>query len=236
MERLSYSYDRGGSVGDWSEGLSNSFGGDRVEERVTDGTETGPAAMEAAAETPAADNDTGQVGRNKAMRPWTVSWALDFCVSVLVSAFIIFFLYQPVRVDGPSMQPVLQNEDRLIISKIAYRLGDIKRGDVVVFLYPHDHSKSYIKRVIAVGGDDLRIDDGRVYVNGKELKERYVPLRYEDERSLPETVIPPHEYWMMGDHRSISSDSRDFGPVERKLIYGKASFVYWPLDQMGVVR
>jgi signal peptidase I len=164
------------------------------------------------------------------------SWLRDLVISVMVSAFIIIFLYQPVRVEGTSMLPMLKDQDRLFINKMAYRVGEIHRGDVVVFLYPRDHSKSYIKRVIAVGGDDLRIDDGRVYVNGKELKERYVPLRYEDERSLPETVIPPHEYWMMGDHRSISSDSRDFGPVERKLIYGKASFVYWPLDQMGVVR
>jgi signal peptidase I len=207
-----------------------------VEEAVKNGVETEAVEAEAIAGGPSEAGEGTSRASGKALRPWTVSWALDFCVSVLVSAFIIFFVYQPVRVDGPSMQPLLQSEDRLIISKIAYRLGDVKRGDVVVFLYPHDHSKSYIKRVIAVGGDDLKIDDGRVYVNGKELKERYVPLRYEDERSLPETVIPPHEYWVMGDHRSISSDSRDFGPVERALIYGKASFVYWPLDQMGVVR
>lgn len=171
-----------------------------------------------------------------ALRPWTSSWARDVLVSVIVSAFIIVFLYQPVRVEGTSMLPMLQDQDRLFINKIAYRVGDIHRSDVVVFLYPHDHSKSYIKRVIAVGGDDLRIDHGQVWVNGKELKEGYVPLRYEDERSQPETVIPPHEYWVMGDHRSISSDSRDFGPVERDLIYGKAAFVYWPMDQMGVVR
>ncbi|MBB5058899.1 signal peptidase I [Granulicella aggregans] len=171
-----------------------------------------------------------------ALRPWTSSWARDILVSVIVSAFIIVFLYQPVRVEGTSMLPMLQDEDRLFINKIAYRVGDIHHLDVVVFLYPHDHSKSYIKRVIAVGGDRLRIDHGQVYVNGEPLKEGYVPIRYEDERSQPETVIPPHEYWVMGDHRNISSDSRDFGPVARDLIYGKAAFVYWPVDQMGVVR
>jgi signal peptidase I len=170
------------------------------------------------------------------LRPWTSSWARDVLVSVIVSAFIIVFLYQPVRVEGTSMLPMLQDQDRLFINKIAYRVGDIHRLDVVVFLYPHDHSKSYIKRVIAVGGDRLRIDHGQVYVNGEPLKEGYVPIRYEDERSQPETLIPPHDYWVMGDHRSISSDSRDFGPVARDLIYGKAAFVYWPMDQMGVVR
>lgn len=164
------------------------------------------------------------------------SWVRDLLVSILVSAFIIIFLYQPVRVEGTSMLPMLQDQDRLFINKFAYRMGPIQRGDVVVFLYPRDRSKSYIKRVIGLPGDDIRISDGQVYVNGKALKESYVPMRYTDERSMPDEIIPPHEYFVMGDHRSISSDSRDFGPVERKLIYGKAAFVYWPFDEMGVVR
>ncbi|MEO8737371.1 MAG: signal peptidase I [Edaphobacter sp.] len=164
------------------------------------------------------------------------SWGRDLVVSVAVSAFIIIFLYQPVRVEGTSMLPMLKDQDRLFINKIVYRVEDIHRGDVVVFLYPHDHSKSYIKRVIALPGDDLRIDHGEVYVNRKRVVEKYVPTRFADERSQPETVVPPHEYFVMGDHRSISSDSRDFGPVERGLIYGKAAFVYWPMDQAGVVR
>ncbi|MBS1822759.1 MAG: signal peptidase I [Acidobacteria bacterium] len=164
------------------------------------------------------------------------SWIRDLVISVAVSSFIIIFLYQPVRVEGTSMLPMLEDQDRLFINKLAYRVGEIQRGDVVVFLYPHDHQKSYIKRVIALPGDDLRIDRGRVFVNGHELVERYVPPRFEDDRSLPETVVPQHEYFVMGDHRSISSDSRDFGPVDRDLIYGKAAFVYWPMEQAGVVR
>jgi signal peptidase I len=134
------------------------------------------------------------------------------------------------------MLPTLENEDRLFINKFAYRLGEIHRGDVVVFLYPRDHTQSYIKRVVAVSGDKLRIDRGQVYVNGKPLREDYVPLRFTDERSQPEIIVPAHEYYVLGDHRSVASDSRDFGPVERDLIYGKATFVYWPLDQMGAVR
>lgn len=164
------------------------------------------------------------------------SWVRDLVVSVAVSAFIIIFLYQPVRVEGTSMLPVLEDQDRLFINKIAYRVGDIHPGDVVVFQYPHDHTKSYIKRVIALPGDHLRINQGDVYVNGKRLAEPYVPSRFADDRSLPETVLPSNEYWVMGDHRSISSDSRDFGPVDRGLIYGKAVFVYWPMEQVGVVR
>ena len=164
------------------------------------------------------------------------SWVRDLVVSVAVSAFIIIFLYQPVRVEGTSMLPMLEDQDRLFINKIAYRVGDIHQGDVVVFQYPQDHTKSYIKRVIALPGDRIRISDGEVYVNGKALPEPYVPSRFSDDRSLPETVLPANEYWVMGDHRSISSDSRDFGPVDRDLIYGKAVFVYWPMEQVGVVR
>ncbi len=164
------------------------------------------------------------------------SWVRDLVVAVAISAFIILFLYQPVRVEGTSMLPVLEDQDRLFINKIAYRVGEIHRGDVVVFQYPRDHEKSYIKRVIALPGDRLRIDQGRVYVNGKRLPEPYVPSRFADDRSQPEMVLPANEYWVMGDHRSISSDSREFGPVDRDLIYGKAVFVYWPMEQVGVVR
>jgi signal peptidase I len=170
------------------------------------------------------------------------SWGIDLLVSVIVSVIIIFCLYQPVRVEGTSMLPVLQDEDRLLINKFAYsRVGsmvgeDIHRGDVVVFYYPYDTTKSYIKRAIALPGDILRIDHGRVYVNDVAVKEPYVPAKYTDDRSQPEMVIPAGMYFMMGDHRSVSSDSREFGPVPRKLIYGRAAFVYWPVDQAGVVR
>jgi signal peptidase I len=134
------------------------------------------------------------------------------------------------------MLPVLEDQDRLFINKIAYRVGEIHAGDVVVFQYPRDHAKSYIKRVIAVPGDRLRIDQGQVVVNGVPLKEPYLQSRFADDRSQTEMVMPPKEYFVMGDHRSISSDSRDFGPVDRELIYGKAVFVYWPMEQVGVVR
>lgn len=164
------------------------------------------------------------------------SWLRDLLVSIAVSTFIIVFLYQPVRVEGTSMLPMLEDQDRLFINKIAYRMGEIQRGDVVVFQYPRDHAKSYIKRVIALPGDKIRIEDGRVFVNGKRLTEPYVPSRFTDDRSQAELVLPSNEYFVMGDHRSISSDSREFGPVDRGLIYGKAVFVYWPMEQVGVVR
>lgn len=164
------------------------------------------------------------------------AWLRDLLLSVGVSAFIIIFLYQPVRVEGTSMNPGLEDQDRLFVNKLAFRVGEIHHSDVVVFLYPHDHTKSYIKRVIAVPGDHIRIDHGRVYLNDQRLPESYVPTRFTDDRSQPELIIPAASYFVMGDHRSISSDSRDFGLVPRDLIYGKAAFVYWPMDQAGVVR
>jgi signal peptidase I len=173
---------------------------------------------------------------NAALSPRTLVWFRDIFISIVVSFFIITFLYQPVKVEGTSMQPQLRDEDRLFINKFVYHFSKIERGDVVVFNYPRDPSKSYIKRVIALPGDDLRIDKGQVYVNGRQIAEPYVPEEFESDRSIDEEVIPAGEYFVMGDHRSISSDSRDFGPVKRNLIYGKAAFVYWPKDDAGVVR
>jgi signal peptidase I len=163
-------------------------------------------------------------------------WMRDLLLSAAASVLIITFLYQPVRVEGPSMLPRLENEDRLFINKFVYHLSSIKRGDVVVFHYPRNPATSYIKRVIALPGDRLWIDHGVVWINDKPLRENYVPPEYRDGRSYAEMVVPDDTYFMMGDHRSISSDSREFGPVERSLIYGKAVFVYWPARDAGVVQ
>ena len=163
-------------------------------------------------------------------------WVRDLIVSAAASVLIITFLYQPVRVEGTSMLPRLEDRDRLFINKFVYHVTAIERGDVVVFHYPRDPEKSYIKRVIALPGDRIAIDRGQVLVNGNLLRENYVPLMYRDTRSMAEMVVPPETYFMMGDHRSISSDSREFGPVDRSLIYGKAVFIYWPARDAGVVH
>jgi len=163
-------------------------------------------------------------------------WLRDIVISVIASFFIVTFLYQPVRVEGTSMQPELRDQDRLFIDKFFFKFEKIDRGDIVVFHYPRDPEKSYIKRVIALPGDSIYIDHGRVWVNNQPLDEPYVPRRYRDTRSMAEMIVPPDEYFVMGDHRSISSDSRDFGPVDRDLIYGKADFIYWPASNMGIVH
>ena len=170
------------------------------------------------------------------LRPVLGAWLRDLIISLVISAFIIVFIYQPVKVEGVSMMPSLEDQERIFVNKFVYRLEPISRGDVVVFRYPRDPSKSYIKRVIGVAGDRIRIDGGQVYVNGAALDEDYVPPAYDDARSFPETVVPPHTYFVLGDHRSMSSDSREFGPVNQSSIYGKAVFGYWPMDKLGRVR
>jgi signal peptidase I len=182
-----------------------------------------------------ARNTAGGTGSDRE-RMTKSSWLRDLMVSAAISIFIITFLYQPVRVEGTSMLPRLEDHDRLFINKFVYHIEAIHRGDVVVFRYPRDPQKSYIKRVIGLPGDRIWIDRGLVWLNGKPLQEGYVPLRYRDGRSMAEMVVPDGMYFMMGDHRSISSDSREFGPVERDLIYGKAEFIYWPAKDAGVVE
>jgi signal peptidase I len=190
-----------------------------------------PGSMEAAGQ-------AGQPPAPQTMRKLSLVglWVRDLLIATVASVVMITFLYQPVRVEGTSMLPRLEDRDRLFINKFVYHLSAIERGDVVVFRYPRDPEKSYIKRVIALPGDRIRIDHGTVWLNDKPIREDYVPLRYRDARSMPEMVVPDDSFFMMGDHRSISQDSRVFGPVARDLIYGKAVFVYWPAKDVGVVR
>ena len=171
-----------------------------------------------------------------------LAWLRDLAFSVLIAVVLIVFIYQPVKVEGTSMEPALTDQERIFINKFTYLfgLGGIGRGDTVVFHY--DENKSYIKRVIGLPGDRVRIDAGTVLVNGRPLEEDYVPRQYRDTISWPpganarDEVVPPDMYFVLGDHRSQSSDSRSWGYVQRKSIYGKAVFIYWPQDKIGRLR
>jgi signal peptidase I len=164
-----------------------------------------------------------------------LSWIRDLAFSVLIAVILIVFIYQPVKVEGTSMMPALTDQERIFINKFNYHfgIGNIERGDMVVFWFPGDLTKSYIKRVIGLPGDVVEIDHGQVIVNGKTLVENYVPEEYRDHSSYAARTVPPDSYFVLGDHRSSSNDSRNWGYVDRKNIYGKAVFVYWPLDKMG---
>src|SRR5580700_4187491 len=131
------------------------------------------------------------------LRPALGVWLRDLILSLAISAFIIVFIYQPVKVEGTSMMPSLDDQERIFVNKFVYRLEPISRGDIVVFRYPRDPSKSYIKRIIGAAGDRIRIDGGQVFLNGNLLDEDYVPRAYEDERSYPEVVVPSNSYFVL---------------------------------------
>ena len=187
-------------------------------------------------------SETAQDGippaRRKSALAAVACWMRDLLLSVVIAIVVILFVYQPVKVEGTSMMPALQDQERIFINKFVYRfgIGKIERGDMVVFWYPQDPNKSYIKRVIGTPGDRVEVSDGIVYVNGKALAESYVPPEYRDHSSFPLTRVPDGDYFVLGDHRSSSNDSRSWGWVPRRYIYGKAVFIYWPLENMGLLR
>lgn len=207
-----------------------------MDEREVPGSGRGPDL------TPANRPEVWQSGAQAAAQPITQSgaygwkWLREIVISLAISLFIIVFLYQPVKVEGTSMMPGLADQERIFINKYAYRLGSVERGDVVVFRYPGDPSKNYIKRVVGEPGDRIVISRGEVFVNGNRLEEPYVPVEFRDERSMNEVIVPARSYFVLGDHRNLSSDSRDFGPVERSAIFGKAVFAYWPSGMVGKLR
>ncbi len=160
-------------------------------------------------------------------------WTRDLLIAIGLALVIIVFLYQPVKVEGTSMAPLLSDQERIFINKFVYRFAPIERGDVVVFWYPLDRSKSFIKRVLALPGETLEIRRGVVYINGHIVPEPYVPPQYADVTDFGPVRVPRGDYFVMGDHRISSNDSRVFGPVPSQYIYGRAVFAYWPVDHFG---
>jgi signal peptidase I len=163
------------------------------------------------------------------------AWARDLFLALGLAMVIIIFLYQPVKVEGTSMAPLLSDQERIFINKFVYRFEPIERGDVVVFWYPLDRSKSFIKRVVGLPGETVEIRRGRVRVNGQALEEPYVPPQFADFSDYGPVRVPSNCYFVMGDHRISSNDSRGFGPVANRFIYGRAVFAYWPFEHFGTL-
>lgn len=176
---------------------------------------------------------------------WIESLRLFRDIFLIIVVFILIgvFAVQPVVVEGTSMVPQLQDGERLLVNKLVYyniesvSWGHISRGDIVVFWYPKEPDKSYVKRVIGLPGETVEVRDGRVYIDGSELKEEY--LDYEHNQSLPTWPakrVEDHYYFVMGDNRDNSSDSRYWGLVPEKYVYGKAFFRYWKPQDMGFLK
>jgi signal peptidase I len=176
--------------------------------------------------------------RSRSVLRTAATWLRDLAISIMIAVVVIIFIYQPVKVEGTSMMPGLVDQERIFVNKCIYRLGidDIERGDLVVFWYPFDRSKSYIKRIIGLPGEVVSIDRGLVSINGKPLVEDYVQDEYRDTFSMPARTVDPQHFFVLGDHRNSSNDSRNWGLVPQSCIYGKAVFVYWPLEKAGPVR
>lgn len=170
---------------------------------------------------------------------WSESRLLirDLVFALMVATLMIVFVVQPVKVEGTSMLPRLHDGERIFVNKMVYyHLPKLERGDIVVFWFPDDPDKSYIKRVIGLPGELVEMRDGRIRINGQELNEPYLDPQLNLARmNLPAIVIKPHYYFVMGDNRDHSSDSRYWGLVPEKYIYGKALFRYWPLSQASVL-
>jgi signal peptidase I len=171
---------------------------------------------------------------------WTRMWGeIVSGVQTLVSAavyatLIVTFGFQVARVDGLSMAPTLEDHDRLIVNKLVYELGDPRPGDIVMLYYPLNPEKMFVKRVIAREGDTVRIVDGRVYVNDVPLHDDYVPAEFRSHDDWGPQVIQQGYYFVMGDHRNNSSDSRHWGQVPKKYIVGKVKVRWWPLQDARI--
>ncbi|MFP5264387.1 MAG: signal peptidase I [Blastocatellia bacterium] len=167
----------------------------------------------------------------------------DVIFAAVMAILIVVFVVQPVKVEGTSMQPRLENEERIFVNKFKYNFEAIQRGEIVVFWYPEDPSKSFIKRVIGLPGESIDMDSlGHITINGIPIDESYLaPERNQAARARWNQVRPewkyvkPHYYFVMGDNRDASNDSRSWGLVPEKYIYGKAMFRYWPLPRMGTL-
>jgi signal peptidase I len=163
-----------------------------------------------------------------------VAWVKTLVSAGVYAILIVTFGFQIARVEGQSMAPTLEDQDRLVVNKLVYRIGEPRRGDIVMLYYPLNPDKSFVKRVIAEEGDTVRIVDGRVYVNDIPLKDDYVAPDYRSHDDWGPQVIPEGYYFVMGDHRNNSSDSRHWGMVPKKYIIGKVQLRWWPVPNARV--
>ena len=163
------------------------------------------------------------------LRRELVAWFKTLFSAAIYATLIVTFGFQVARVEGSSMAPTLTDQDRLIVNKLAYRLGPPRKGDIVMLYYPRDPDKSFVKRVIAEEGDVVKIEDGRVFVNDVPMRDDYVLPDYRSHEDQPAQVIQSGYYFVMGDHRNNSSDSRTWGEVPKKYIVGRVQLRWWPI-------
>ena len=158
-----------------------------------------------------------------------VAWLKTLASAAVYATLIVTFGFQVARVEGQSMAPTLADQDRLIVNKLAYRIGEPQVGDIVMLYYPLRPDKSFVKRVIAAEGDQVRVVDGKVYRNDVLMDDSFVPVEFRSHDDWGPQVIPEGYYFVMGDHRNNSSDSRHWGFVPKKYIIGRVQLRWWPV-------
>ena len=158
-----------------------------------------------------------------------IAWLKTLASAAVYATLIVTFGFQVARVEGQSMSPTLQDQDRLIVNKLAYRIGEPQIGDIVMLHYPNDPRKSFVKRVVGAENDTIKIINGKVYRNEVLMDDSFVPEEFKSHDDWGPEVIPEGYYFVMGDHRNNSSDSRHWRFVPKKYIIGRVQLRWWPL-------
>jgi signal peptidase I len=164
------------------------------------------------------------------------AWIKTIASAAVYAVLIVTFGFQVARVEGMSMAPTLEDQDRLIVNKFIYRLTSPHKSDIVMLYYPTNPDKSFVKRVIAEENDLVRIVDGKVYVNDALVDDSYVPNEFRSHDDWGPSMIQEGYYFVMGDHRNNSSDSRHWGLVPKKYIIGKVQVRWWPIPEARVFK
>ena len=164
------------------------------------------------------------------------AWLRDLVIALSLLAFIIVFLYTPVKVEGTSMMPSLADQEHIFINKFIYRIDPFTAATSSSSAIPSTPRRASSSASSALPATTSASTTAASISTNKLVAEDYVPKAYEDDRSYPEVVVPPDSYFVLGDHRSLSNDSRDFGPVQSSFIFGKAVFGYWPMQKVGLLQ
>jgi signal peptidase I len=193
-----------------------------------------PPPLSAATDSPDPLRPSPATLRLAQLKEELVAWVKTLVSAAVYAILIVTFGFQVARVEGQSMAPTLEDQDRLIVNKLVYRIGEPRRGDIVMLYYPLNPEKMFVKRVIAEESDTVRIIEGKVYVNDLPLHDDYVPEEFRSHDDWGPTVVPQGYYFVMGDHRNNSSDSRNWGPVPKKYIVGKVKVRWWPIQDARI--
>lgn len=203
------------------------------EEKIIDDSQLNEISIDEQLELERIELEKIKLEKSQKFRKEIIEWIKTIIFAVALY-FVIDFFVARVIVDGHSMNPGINDGDLMLVNKVAYQFSEIDYGDVIVFPYPNNPEKDYIKRVIAKEGDTIETIDGLVYVNGEMVNEYY--LDPDAKQTIPQTIVPEGEVYVLGDNRNNSSDSRRWGTLPEEDIIGKAFFTYWPIQDIGIVK